>query len=343
MKSLGFTGCLLSVWALAGPAAGAELQAYAGAVAGFANGADCGTSGPDIPGPWFGGLTLPVGGFGGCGLSGGVDNRTAASGPLSASQSVTGPAVSGTFTGTAQAHADYWSLGVAADGANSGGAATLVYRQTASFARFLVPVTLNSPGLATGTPGAVNFTFHVEGSMTSLPNAPYTQQIDTYLQLRINGALNPWTSFAATIVNDNLPFVRGGATGLPGSFVLGAGTLSGFADVTSTAGFAFQWGVPFLVEVAMSAQESTCCYGTSMGSDFLNTAYLSGIQAYGPGGLITDFSGLDGVGNALGPTGITGAVPEPASAWLLLAGGVALALLRHRRRSAGAAPELASR
>lgn len=341
MKSLCVVVFAFSVFGLARHAGAGEIQAYAGGVAGPVSagpGVNCGTSGPDpaISGPWSALLTLPIGGISGCGLSGGVDDRSASSGTLTASQSVTGAATGGgVFTGSAQARAGFWSLGVAVDGSNSGGSATLVYRQTAAFARFLTPITLNSPGLATGTPGSVNFSFLIDGTMSSLRNAPFSQQVDTYLQLRINGALNPWTSFASTIIDDALPFVRGGSTGLPGAFVRGAGSLSGSADVASTGNFGFLWGVPFTVEVALSAQQSTCCFGTSLATDFLNTAQLSGIQAFGSGGRVTDFSGVDDAGNLLGPTGITGVVPEPSAALLMAAGLLGLAWRRAAHRTVG--------
>lgn len=332
IKSLPYLVGALTLIGFAHHAGAGEIQAYAGGIAGpvvGTTGFQCFTSGPNNP-VWANALYVPLEGIAACGLSGGIDNQSASSGTLTASQSVTGAATGGgVFSGSAQALAGYWSLGVAVEGSNSGGSAPLVYRQTAALARFLTPVTLTSPGLATGTAGFVNLSFLVEGSMSSLRNAPYSQQVDTYLQLRVNGASGPWTTFASTIVDENLPFVRGGSTGLPGAFVLGPGSLSGSANVSSTGNFAFQWGVPFTVEVALSAQQSTCCFGTSLAADFLNTAQLSGIQAFGPGGLVADFSGVDDAGNLLGPTGIIGAVPEPTTALLMLAGLFGLAWRRH--------------
>jgi hypothetical protein len=321
---------------LAGPARATEIQAYAGAVAGYASGGSgpfgCATSGPTIAAPWYAGISLPLEGFAACNLAGGIDNKIAASGTLAASQTVTAAAVGGTFSGSAKTRAGYWDLGVAVDGSNSGGSSPFVYRQTAAFARFLVPVTLDSPGLAAGTPGAVNFSFLVEGDMFSDRNAPYSQQADVYLGLRINNTtIGPWTAFAATIVDEGLPYVRGGSTGLPGSFVLDPGSLSGSATVTSTGNFAMQWGVAFEVEVALYAQQSTCCYGTTLSADFLNSAVLNGIQAYGPDGqLVSDFTGIDAAGNRLGASGVL-AVPEPATMALMLAGLAAVGGVAGRR------------
>lgn len=324
MKSLSVVVAALVIGGVGHVAAG-EIQAFAGGIAGpviGAAGVSCGTSG-SVSGIWSAGFVVPLGGIAGCGLSGGVDNQFATSGTLNASQNVSGAATDGgVFTGSARARAAYWSLGVAVDGSNTGGSAPLVYRQTAALARFLTTVTLNSTGLATGTQGFLNLSFLVDGTMSSQSNAPFSQQVDTYLQLRVNGGFSPWTSFASTIVDENLPFVRGGATGLPGTFVRGAGSLSGSADVTSTGFFGFQWGIPFTVEVALSAQQSACCFGTSLAADFLNTAQLNGIQAFGPRGLVTDFGGVDDAGNLLGGSGVIGTVPEPTTVlmmWLGLA------------------------
>ncbi len=321
---------------VSGLAQAGEIQAYAGAVAGFAEGGTgpfgCATSGPTIPAPWSAGISLPTEGFVSCHLAGGIDNQVATSGTLNASQSVSGPSVGGTFSGSAQARAGYWNLGVAVDGSNSGGSAPSVFRQTAAFARFVVPVTLNSPGIATGTTGFVNFSFLVEGNMFSDRNAPYSQQVDTYLGLRVNNTtIGPWTAFAATIVDEGLPFVRGGSSGLPGSFVLGPGSLTGSANVTSTGNFAMRWGVPFQVEVALYAQQSSCCYGTTLSADFLNSAVLNGIQAYGPAGLVNDFTGFDDEGNLLGASGVLSAVPEPASLLLISLGLSAVGVFARRQ------------
>ena len=48
--------------------------------------------------------------------------------------------------------------------------------------------------------------------MTSLPQLPYTQQADVALGIRVNGQFI-WYSFMATVIGNQLPFVRGGASG----------------------------------------------------------------------------------------------------------------------------------
>jgi hypothetical protein len=318
------------------PAHAANLRAYAGVVAGNAygdaGGFACATSGPTIGNGWFSGLALPTEGFATCHLSGGIDDKTGASGPLLATQAGSGAMVGGigTYSGTAKARADYWSTGVAVSGLATGGSSTFTYRQSAAFASFTDTLTLSKAGMAAGTAGAVDFGFLIEGVMNSASNAPYTQQSDVALGIRVNG-LYIWDSFAATLTNQGPAYLRGGSTGLPGAFVSGSGSLSGSALVTSTAAFNIQWDVPFTVEVALRASTSPCCYGTSASADFFNSAVLKGITAYGPSGRIEDFEVLAESGALLGPDGLQQPVPEPATAALLLLGLLGTAAWQRRR------------
>lgn len=318
------------------PPVQAAVRAYAGAVAGNAQGGigpfGCATSGPTIGDGWFAGISLPTEGFAACNLAGGIDDKTAASGPLSSSQSAVGPSADvGTVTVSAQARADYWRLGVAASGSNTGTTATSNYHQAAAFASFTDTLTLSNPGIATGTAGFTNFGFLIEGAMNSL--SAFSQQGDVSLGIRVNGQFI-WTSFAATVLGTGVPFVRGGSTGLPGGFMLGAGTLSGSALVNSTANFNIQWGVPFTVEVALLASVYPCCNGASLSADFLNTAVLRSIDAYGPNGAVTNFSVTAASGVLLGPQGLL-PVPEAGTRALALPGiAVLVASVSRRRRRA---------
>ena len=138
--------------------ASAEVQAYAGAVGGQAQGSGspfaCATSGPTIGDGWFAGIALPTEGFAGCSLSGGIDNKVAAGGTLMSTQAVTATVGSGgTFTGQADAIASYGKLGVSASGTMTGTTSAFIYHQAASFARFQDTWTITAPGIATGTAG----------------------------------------------------------------------------------------------------------------------------------------------------------------------------------------------
>lgn len=325
---------------LAANAAAPEVQAYAGAVGGLAQGNPsvpfaCATSGPTIGDGWFAGIHLPTEGFAGCNLAGGIDDKHAANGTLVSSQTVTsGVGSGGTFTGRADAVASYGKLGVSASGTMTGSTSSFMYHEAAGFARFQDTWTLTAPGIATGTAGTINLGFLVEGAMSSSPHAPSTQQVDLQLGMRFNGSKGgPWDSFLATIVNDGQPFLRGGGTWDPSGFTTGPGAFSGSTLVTSTGNFSFIWGVPFDVEVAFRTLLTPCCFGSSLNSDFLATALLKGIYATSNGQAITSFDVASASGTAYGPEGliIAASVPEPASVALMILGAAALVPLARRR------------
>ena len=289
------------------------------------------------------GVSLPLEGFAACNLGGGIVDKSAATGPLAAQQYVSATVANGSFTGQAQASAAYGRLGVAANGIMTGATSPFTYHQTAGFARFQDTLTLTSPGIATGTPGAVDFAVLVEGMMNSVANAPYTQQGDIALMIRTgpgvgNPAAGPWTVFAGTVVGEGMPFLRGGATGIPGDFIVGPGTFSGSATVQSIANFNMQWGVPLDIEVAFQASVYPCCNGAaSLDASFSNTALLSGISAKAGGTAVADFSVLSESGTAYGPGGLL-PVPEPGPIALWSGGLALLGAVRWRQRSARAAP-----
>ena len=321
-----------------------QLRADAGVVAGNAAigpQLQCATSGPTIGAPWYAGISIPTEGIAACGLSGMIDDKTAAAGPISATAAASGPmAGSGTFTGTANARANYWNLGVSASATATGGSSGTTYRQAASYASFVDYVTFTSPTHANGTAGTTNFKFFIEGLMNSLPNAPYGQQGDVQFSLFINNIL--WTAFAGTVSDNQLPYLRGGSTGIPGKFVSSPGAFIGSDSIETNANFQMIYGTPLRVEVALYTTVSPCCFGASMASDFYNSALLTGIDVYDAGGVKTnDFLAVGTSGIRVNAQGIivdpvppTTTTPEPATVALTLFGLVSLAAIARRNRSA---------
>lgn len=317
----------------------AQLRSYAGVVAGNAAVGpqfQCATSGPSIGSPWFAGLNLPTEGIASCGLNGQVSDVTGWSGPLTTSASASGPMASvGTFSGTAQARADYWHLGVAASGVSTGDASTFTYRQAAAFASFAEDVVYTSPTIANGTAGYTNFKFFVDGFMHNLPVAPYGQQGDITLSIRVNDML--WTAFSGTTLGNDIPYVRGGSTGLPGDFVLTPGAFDGSATFTTTGNFNMVYGMPLHVEIGMYTSISPCCFGASINSSFYNSAVLTGVDAYAYGALVTDWEATTSSGLRLNARGVIAAeppsatVPEPGTSAMLLFGLSSVMVFARRR------------
>jgi hypothetical protein len=323
------------------PALGAELEAYAGAVAGRPSGQGqfaCATSGLTIP-EWSAGIDLPTEGFAACSLAGGIDDRIRPSGPVAALQSVSGPVPSGTFSGSASARADYGLLGVYANGNMTGAGG--FFSETAAFARFKDEMTISSPSVPAGTAGIVNFSFVMHGTMVNAPSMGYGQTLNTFLDVRVGGSSGLiWPTFIADDYSNTTPYVRGGATGVPGTLVVALLNVSGSTELTTTGNFSFTWGVPFIVEAALDTRAPTCCFGASLTSDFYDVTRLSGIHpSLTTGPEITDFTVTSGSGTHYTAAGVSAVVvPVPAMprglAWvagaLLLGAGVLRLRMRAR-------------
>lgn len=325
---------LLSAGAITPQAHAQVLRAYAGAVAGQITGGNgCSTYASSIP-EWGAGLSVPLGGITACGWQGGEDDHSAARGPVTASQGATGRAVDGSFTGSASSRADYGSLGVAARGTMTGGInGGQTGRQAAAFASFSDQLTFTSPAVADGQSLQLLFGWTVSGSLSGSGVPPYSQFANVVLSTRING-VNTSDDFGVYLSGGGNPFYSPAPKFVENGFTIGDGGISGSGRVQSQFLYTVQAGTAFTLEAALRTSVLPCCYGTTMESDFLQSAHLGSIRVFRNGVELSDFT-IDAASGSLYTAGGVVPVPEPGAGLLALAGLAVVAARVRRTRQGG--------
>lgn len=318
----------------ASAAHGASLNTYAGGVGGITNGsidAGCYTSGtPDEIQPFFSGGSFPAGGIAACGLTGGLNQNTGATGTVTSTMTVAPvklgiPTSSAAlYSGQADAIARYGALGVSAKGSYQGGVANGgpgTYDNTVAAAKFTDTLTATSAQVTAGSAGFIRYAFELHGTASALGTpAPYYFG-STYVELLYEQSYQPvqygW----------NVSLTRGSTgtiqnTTPPAGWITTPSYLSG-----SSTFYSFDlpiiWGQPWDLTVGLIATADG-----DVDADFLGTARVTGVQLFDSRHqAVSDFQLLSASG-----TDYLAPVPEASTAWLLLAGlGVVLTRRRPSR------------
>ncbi len=322
---------------LAGAAAQADpiqLQAYTGAVGGSN---ECPGGGPPVVTHFFsvlGTFGLGAGGNGisDCGLTGGVSNVIHVGvGALPAISGTNLPAANylgsgfGTYSGTANANANFGSLSVSADGTVTGPEPANGYAESIGLA--IASDTINIPA---GT-AFMEFKFTLNGGLSQSANDLAAGTMEVQVQV---GSVTQ-EIFYGLISEGSAGAFGPGAVPAPGC-VVGTGNFectnapisTTMLPVTPGMGVAFDLGLMVTTDLLNGASSVDPSPGMT----------LSGIELFDANGNpISTFSLTSGSGAVYGASGLVSepqsAVPEPSMAWLLTAGlFLAFAGVRARQR-----------
>lgn len=326
-------GTGVAALALAGALAGgaeAATVVHALTISGQASGGagpfGCATSGP-LPTTSFhgGGVPVPAEGHAGCGLKGGIQDVSKASGLSVAHSDVTNPLNGGVNTASADAKAEEGTLGVQASESYTAGYAdsrTYMYSEAGA----IWSDTLDYGGAGQGF---VRFLFDVDGAMAVSGNA------DVLTRLNYQVDAEPiYTAFSATL-GHGTAFIPNGLDGLPvPGFTVTPTSIFGSGRVVSFF-HEVDLGNPFDLAVGLY----TAAYGAPNAAgtnDFYNTAKLAGIEVYDRFGrpLDSHFTGASGTYyDGTGAHRPIAGVPEPSQWTLMILGfGLVGLLLRQPGR-----------
>lgn len=311
-RSLGLAALVVLAIAAALPAcsdAAPSLERFAMSVGGESTGplGTCTTFIAPAPINAFfgGGMGLPIGGLAACGVAGGFDDATALHGPLAVSYPLTSTWRNGSFSGTADATADYGVFRASAHSTFTGSRGSLTVDASESFGRANDALTITSPGVPNGQSGTFRIVFTVIGGLSTTANGT----ADVELAYQYGPSI--YTMFRSQ-VNDavSLPFIAAIAFAGTPAFTSTPGAMSGSAQA-STFAHSFVFGTPFDFNTGMFVYTIPGASGSVLDAHFF--AYVSAIEVLGPGGAaVANASISSASGATYGTSGVTAVAPAPS-------------------------------
>jgi hypothetical protein len=326
-----------AVVATASAAHAQSTSAHAMVVGGHAQGSGgpfaCATSGPQAQEAHFfnTGIPLPTEGYAGCGLSGGIQNTTSATGPSMAQQAVIAAVNGGSTNLSANAKAGFDGLHVKSNATSTAGF-TDAFTYAASEAAAYSTDTLNQAGSGAGF---IYLGFSIDGSVTSVGNG----QTQTFLDYQI-GSGSIFTTFSAQTVDGTSTIISPtNAGGSLAGFSASGASLSGSGTVFSFM-TPITLGTNFDLTLALYASSYPGIVNGVEDNDFFSTAKLTSISVFDAAGHPLDVAITSASGtryDAFGAHVDASAAPEAATwAMLLLGFGGVGAVLRRGRALATA-------
>ena len=330
------TSAAVCVAALSGTAARAQTSAHAMIVSGQAGHAgggvfDCATSGPQ-PGVLarFGtGNALPTEGYAYCGLAGGIDDNSSATG-VSAAHVDLGPSGNpfnkGVHLQTSDATADFGVLKASSSGSYTGepgGGFEYAQGEGAAGSTDTLPT-------PTGA-SSIQFGFTVDGSAS----VAKTSQVLALFNYQINSG-PIFTIFSANVLGDtsSVRGLDGGAFVDLAGFTVAVGSVSG-SDTVYTFRTELPSSPTFDLTLGLYAGSYPSPLGGIANADFSETVRLSSIETFDASGHAFDFGAITGAsGRIYDATGVHAAVvvgaPEPSTWAMMLLGFAGLGLVSYR-------------
>jgi len=312
------------------PAWAAQLEAFASVEAGHAG--SCITGPVFLPGgdPYSGSYGIPAD-FQACGFSAdsGVADHVVSTGTASANWM----ASDAMFSGLAEAHASYGSVGASASGTSTR-QGNFLGNASGAFGVFTDTLLVTSATHGTGANGSVVFEFAVDGQL-AVDNGDFDPQVqillghaDALLAVRLGTQLANVFRAQSTLFGNQAPSTNPpGAAGFTATQGATGWTLDG-STTAQTGKLPIQFGTPVVFTAGLLAEAYPQTASTATGAasvDFFTTATLTGIQVFDVLQQPVDDAQVSAESG-------TQYVPEADPDWAALGAGMTLLGVRTRKR-----------